>query len=143
MRSHGPLTCAVEIFPSEVDAGEEASVTVRASCPHGCDLSGRRVSIRDQHDNEVASTELIRFNDDAYITSILALRTPLKVGKHHYGLVIPASETEDVFHEVTSTSFSFVTKAHAASVNAWGLPSAIAVGERFRLNVGVKCSHSM
>ncbi|MGH9253005.1 MAG: hypothetical protein ACRD3C_00380 [Vicinamibacterales bacterium] len=43
-------------------------------------------------------------------------------------------------HEETSTEFSFVAKAHAASVNAWGLPSTIAAGERFQLKIGVKCS---
>jgi hypothetical protein len=43
-------------------------------------------------------------------------------------------------HEEISTEFSFVAKAHAASVNAWGWPSAIAAGERFRFKIGVKCS---
>jgi hypothetical protein len=29
---------------------------------------------------------------------------------------------------------------HATSVNVWGVPSAIAAGERFRFKVGIKCS---
>jgi hypothetical protein len=33
-----------------------------------------------------------------------------------------------------------MAKVHATSVNVWGLPFAIAAGERFRLKVGVKCS---
>jgi hypothetical protein len=36
--------------------------------------------------------------------------------------------------------FSFATKAHAVSVNVWGLPSATGAGERFRFKVGIKCS---
>ena len=30
---------------------------------------------------------------------------------------------------------------HATSVVAWDIPSAIVVGERFRMKVGIKCSH--
>ena len=54
--------------------------------------------------------------------------------------VLAAQEKAGVLHEETSTEFSFVAMAHAASVNVWGLPSAIAAGERFKLKVGVKCS---
>ena len=49
---HGDRTCTVEVAPSEVDAGAELTVTVRASCPHGCDLTGQNVSIRDRDDTE-------------------------------------------------------------------------------------------
>ena len=54
--------------------------------------------------------------------------------------VLAAQEKDGVLHEATSTEFSFATKPHATSVNVWGLPSAIAAGERFRFKVGIKCS---
>ena len=57
-----------------------------------------------------------------------------------YRAVLAAQEKDGVLHEESSTEFSLATKAHAASVNVWGLPSAIAAGERFRLKVGIKCS---
>jgi len=34
-----------------------------------------------------------------------------------------------------------IPKPHATSVVAWDLPSAIVVGERFRMKVGIKCAH--
>ena len=34
-----------------------------------------------------------------------------------------------------------VVEPHATHVVAWDIPSAIVVGERFRIKVGVKCSH--
>jgi len=68
------------------------------------------------------------------------LRAPLEAGEHIYRAVLAAAEKDGVAHEETATAFCFVTKAHATSVNVWGLPSAIAAGERFGLKVGIKCS---
>jgi hypothetical protein len=31
---------------------------------------------------------------------------------------------------------------HTTNVSAWEVPSAIAIGERFRIRVGIKCSHA-
>ena len=140
VRRHGQRTCAVEVSPREVDAGAELTITVRASCPHGCDLRGQSVSIRNQDDIELARVELTEFDREAHVTSAFVLRVPLEVGEHVYRAVLAAQEKDGTLHEETSTEFSFAAKAHAASVNVWSLPSAIAAGERFRLKVGIKCS---
>jgi hypothetical protein len=137
--THGQRTCAVEVAPGEVDAGAELTVTCRVACPHGCDLAGQSVSIRNQDNTELASAELTERDGEAYVTA-LALRAPLKVGEHTYRAVLAAEEKDGDLHEETSREFSVVAMAHAASVNVWGLPSAIAAGERFRFNVGIKCS---
>ena len=139
IRTHGQRTCAVDVSGREVDAGAEVTVSARVSCPHGCDLGGQRVSIRTQDDTELASAELTERDGEAYVTRALALRAPLEVGEHICRAVLAASEKDGVLHEEISTEFSFVAKAHAASVNAWGLPSVIAAGERFRFKIGVKC----
>lgn len=139
-KTHGQRTCAVEVASGEVDAGAELTVTARVSCPHGCDLRGQRISVRAYDDTELASAELTEFDGEAYVTSAIALRAPFKVGEHIYRAVLTAQERDGVSHEETSTEFSFAAKAHAASVNVWGLPYAIAAGERFRLKVGIKCS---
>jgi hypothetical protein len=140
VRTHGLRTCAVEFFPSEVDAGAELTVRALVSCPHGCDLRGQSVSIRNQDGAELASAELTEFDGEAYVTGACVVRAPLEVGEHIYRAVLAAQEKEGVLHEETSTEFSFVALAHAASMNVWGLPSAIAAGERFSFKVGIKCS---
>jgi hypothetical protein len=140
IRTHGPRTCGVEVSPSEVDAGAELTVTVRASCPDGCDLGGQSVSILNRDDTELASGALTEFDGEAHVTSAFTLQAPLEVGEHVYRAVLAPQEKDGVLHEATSTEFSFAAKAHATSVNVWGMPSAIAAGERFRLKVGVKCS---
>jgi hypothetical protein len=140
LKTHGQRMCAVEVSPGEVDAGTELTVTARVSCPMGCDLRGQRVSIRNPEDAELAAAELDEFDGEAYATSAFAVPTPLKAGDHIYRAVFAAHEKDEVLHEETSTALSFATKAHAASVNVWGLPSALAAGERFRFKVGIKCS---
>src|SRR5262249_16629286 len=119
--THGERTCTIEVAPNEVDAGAELTVTVRASCPHGCDLSGQKVLIRERDDTELACAELTAL-DGATFGTALALRAPLKVGEHVCRAVIAAQEKDGVRHAESTTAFSFTTKAHAASVNAWGLP---------------------
>ena len=138
MRTHGQPVCAVEVSPREVDAGAELTVTGRVSCPHGCDLRGQSVSIRNPGDAELVTAELVEFDNEACVTSACVLRAPLDTGEHVYRAVLAAQEKGGVLHEETSTEFSFATKAHTASVNVWGLPSAIPGGERFSFKVGVR-----
>jgi len=129
----------VEVAPNEVDAGAELTVTVRAFCPHGCDLSGQSVLIRERDDTEPACGELAALDDGTFGTA-LALRAPLDVGEQVCRAVLAAQEKDGVRHAESTTAFSFVAIPHAASVNVWSLPSAIAAGERFGFKVGIRCS---
>jgi hypothetical protein len=133
-------TCAVEVSPREVDAGGELTVTVRVTCPDGFELRGQSVSIRNRDGTELATAELREFDGETCATGAFVLRGPLEVGEHTYRAVLAAHEKNGVLREETATEFSFAAKPHATSVNVWGLPSAIAAGERFRFKVGIKCS---
>jgi hypothetical protein len=137
--AHHQRTCAVEVSPSEVAAGAELTVAVAVSCPQGCDLRGQSVSIQDREGAELASSELTEFEGETYVTRAFVLGAPLEVGEYTWRAILAGHE-RDARYEPTFTAFSFATKAHAASMNVWGLPSAIAEGERFRFKVGVKCS---
>ena len=138
--THDGCTCTVEVAPSEVDAGAELTVTARATCPQGCDLTGQSVSIRDRDDIELACAKLEVIENGAFGTGVLALRAPVKVGEHVLRAVLAAQDKDGVRHPESATAFSFTAMAHGASVNVWGLPSAISAGERFSFKVGVKCS---
>src|SRR4249919_3424240 len=113
--THGQRTCMVEVSPSEVDAGTELTVRALVTCPEGCDLRGQSVSIRNRDDTELASAELTKIEDESCVTSALVLRAPLVVGEHIYRAVLAAQEKDGVLHEESSTEFSFIAKAHAAS----------------------------
>jgi len=138
--SHGQLTCTVEISPSEVDAGMEMIVTTRVTCPHGCDLTGQFASIRDQDDVEVVRTQLNSMDEGTCVTNPCTLHAPRTMGNHTWRAVFVGVERSRISHEETSVTFTFTTLAHTAHVHAWGMPPAIAAGERFKFNVGIKCS---
>src|SRR5262249_31311059 len=89
---------------------------------------------------ELATAELTEHEGGAYATRAFVLRAPVEAGEHIYCAMLVAQEADGVLHEATSTEFTFATQPHAASVNVWGLPSAVAVGEPFRFKVGIKCS---
>jgi hypothetical protein len=140
VRIHAERTCMAEVTPHEADAGGELTVVVRASCPDGCDLQGQGVSIRNEDGTELAVAELGEVEGDSYATGAVALQAPLDVGEHVWRAVLVAIEKDGVLHEETVATFAFSTQAHAASVNVWGVPSAIPVGESFSVKVGIKCS---
>jgi hypothetical protein len=138
--SHGQSTCTVEVSPSEVDVGTDLIIIVRASCPHGCDLTGRGVSIRDQDGTELATAELTESDDGSFVTDELVLKAPSSAGEQTYAVVLALMERDGIVHEETTTNFTFAVRAHPASGNVWGLPSAIPAGEPFKFKVGLKCS---
>jgi hypothetical protein len=138
--THGERTCTVEVGPSEVDAGADLTVTVRASCPQGCDLSGQSVSIRDRDNAELAHADLSADDSETYTADALVLEAPHDVGEHVWRAVLATHERNGVRHDEVATPFSFTAMAHAANVNVWGLPSAISAGERFSFKVGIRCS---
>ncbi len=138
--AHHRRTCAVEVSPGEVAVGTELTVAVAVSCAYGCDLRGQRVSIQDRDGAELASSELTEVEGETYVTSPFVLAAPREVGEHTWRAILAGHASDGVLHAPTLTAFSFATKAHAASVNVWGLPSAIAAGEGFTLKIGVKCS---
>jgi hypothetical protein len=140
MKRHGPCTYAVEVSPDEIDAGAELTITVRASCPHGCGLAGQRVSIRNEDGAALARIELGAVKGEAWAAATCALQAPADAREHSWHATLAAYEQNGAQHDETSTGFSFTTRAHIASVNVWALPSAIVAGERFRFNVGIKCS---
>jgi hypothetical protein len=137
---HDHCICTVEVSPDEVDAGAEIVLKVRVECPRGRGLSGASVSIRNHDDAELARAKLMKSDGETYEPSDIVLAAPRVVGEHVYRAVLVAADEDGTLHEQASTEARFVVKPHAALLNVWGVPSAIAAGERFKFTVGVKCS---
>src|SRR5258708_27918352 len=107
VRTHGQRTCAVEVSASEVDAGAELMLTAFVSCPHGCDLRGQRVSIRNPDGAELASAELTAIDGEAHVMNALVLRAPLQAVDHNYHAVLAALKTDVATHDQTSSASPF------------------------------------
>jgi hypothetical protein len=127
--------------PPEVDAGAFIALQGRVSCSSACDLRGKIVKIIAQDAVEVKEIRLVTFYGGAYETDRIVIKAPITPGEYTWTAVFPAQEKEGVLHQESSAPFSFTVKPHhATSMAVWDVPSPIAVGDRFRMKVGVKCS---
>jgi hypothetical protein len=136
----GQTTCAVDVSPDVVDAGAEITLQGKVSCSPACDLRGHTLLIKDQAGAEAGSVELTTFDGKTNETPALVVKAPVKAGGYTWLAVCPAVVKEGVSYAEASTPITFTVEPHTTNIVAWDIPSAIEVGERFRMKVGIKCS---
>jgi hypothetical protein len=138
---HGQTTCAVDISPDVVEAGDELILRGKASCAPACDLRGHMLLVKDQAGADAGSVAFTAFNGETNETGELVVNAPVTPGEFAWVAVCPAFVKHGIAYPEASTPISFTVRAHATSVVAWDIPSAIVVGEKFSMKVGIKCSH--
>ena len=137
---HETTTSMVEAPLAEVHGRTDMALKVKVSCSSGCELWGRTVKIIAQDGVAVEETVLVSFDGTANETDEFLVRAPFEPGEYTCTALFPAQERKGILHEESSAPFSFVVKQHATSVEVWDVPSPIAVGDEFKIKVGVKCS---
>ena len=126
--------------PSHCLAGTEMVLKVRVSCPHGCNLQGKKIRILGQEGSQLAEAELGEFIGPGNMTGDLKLQTPVQLGEITWQAFFPFCEEGNTRHEESHVRFSFQVLPHDTSLAVWDTPSpAILERENF-LKVGVKCS---
>lgn len=134
-------TCAVRVAADVVDAGAGLTLQVKLSCSPVCDLRGHTVLIRDHAGADVTRVELTRFDGTATETEEFAVTAPLNPGRYTWSVVSPPVVRGRVSCPEATSTVSFDVKPHTTNVVVWDIPSAIVVGERFKVKVGIKCAH--
>jgi len=124
----------------EVLAGTDMALKVEVSCPSGCDLRSGTVRVIAQDGTVAKEVPLISFEEGINGTGEFALKAPVEVGECTWNVAYPGQEVGGVFHHPSSTQFSFTVSPHPTSIAVWNLISPIALGNRFKIKVGVKCS---
>jgi hypothetical protein len=137
----GHTTCAVDISPGVVDAGAEMTLRGKVSCSPACDLRGHTLLVKDQAGAEAGRVKLTEFDGVRNATREFVVKAPGKPGGYTWLAVCPAVVKEGVSYSEASTPISFTVKPHRTNVLAWDIPSAVVVGERFRIKVGIKCTN--
>ena len=137
----GQATCVVDVSPDVVDAGAEMTLRGKVSCSPACDLRGHTLLVKDQAAADAGSVALTAFNGETNETSEFVVKAPVTPGRYAWLAVCPAVVKQGISYPEASTPISFTVKPHTTSVVAWDMPSAIVAGERFRMKVGIKCSH--
>jgi hypothetical protein len=137
MRGH--TTCAVDVSPGVVDAGADVTLQGKISCSPACDLRGHTLLIKDQTGANTGRVEIREFDGVTNTTGEFVVKAPFQPGVYTWLAVSPALVKEGVSYMQVSTPISFTVKPHTTHVVAWDAPSAVVVGERFRMKAGIKC----
>ncbi len=138
---HVHTTCTVDISPVVVDAGAEMTLQGKLSCAPARDLRGHTLLIKDHTGADARRVERNEFDCGTNLTRDSVVKAPIKPGQYTWSAVSPAIEKEGVSYAQASAPISFEVKPHTTHVLAWDTPSAVVVGQRFRIKVGIKCSN--
>ena len=135
----GAIALEVHEAAPEVDAGRDFSLTLRATCRYGCNLSGAPFIVRES--GEVRDTgQLPDLTGDRQDTAAITLRAPDAIGEFEWAVIVPGHTVDGVVHDEGSVTLSLRTRPHATSLAVWDHPSAVVIGQAFHVKVGVKCS---
>jgi hypothetical protein len=126
-------------IPQVVEAGTDIALTVKVSCPSGCDLRGRPVTVM-ASDAVVMMRELATYDETINETEDFTLKVPSEVGEYAWSILFPRHETESTVHEESCLPIVFRTKPHTTSLAVWDTPSPVVVNSSFKVKVGIKCS---
>lgn len=137
----GYTTYVVDVSPNVVDAEEEMTLCVKATPLPRCDLRGHALLVTDQTGASVARIELSKFDGETNEANALIVNAPIVPGEHTWLVVSSAVVKDGVAYAEAASPISFTVKPHRTYIVAWDIPSAIVAGERFRIKVGMKCSH--
>ncbi|MDY7080380.1 MAG: carboxypeptidase-like regulatory domain-containing protein [Chloroflexota bacterium] len=140
VETHKTSTSMVKADSDEIDGDADMALKVKVSCHSACDLWGKIVKIVAQDSAMAKESVLVSFDGTANETDEFIVRSPFEPGEYTWTAVFPAQEKEGVLHEESSTPFSFIVNPHAISIKVWDVPSSIAIGDEFRIKIGVKCS---
>jgi hypothetical protein len=144
VRNHCTNVELSEPAPPELAVGSELVLTIKVSCPAGCDLAAMPVTLTgpdgvavpiEPHSgrDRVGETSEVTLHD-------ITLKTPQQVGEHVWSVRFLPHQSEDVLHEECTLPICVRTKPHGTSLAVWAVPSPVVMGERFCLKVGAKSS---
>jgi hypothetical protein len=125
---------------AEIDARTAIVLTVKVSCPHGCDLRERVINVITPDGAVVGESRLAEFSDHVNETTEFAFIAPDEVGDHSWTVVFPQQEAEGLVHEEGSLPITVRIIPHDTSLAVWGVPSPVVIGHPFRIQVGATCS---
>jgi hypothetical protein len=140
VQSHHTNTEMSRSAPPQVDAGTAIGFKVKVSCPSGCDLRGNTVRVVDQDRTVAKEVALTSFEEGKNETNGFTVEGPIEPGQCTWSVVFPAQDVGGVLHDESSTPVLFSVRPHATIMTVWDIPSPVAVNDKFKIKVGVKCS---
>jgi hypothetical protein len=138
--TRGQVEIVLEISPDPVDAGAEIVLHARVSFSPPGDPSGHTLLVKDEAGAELGVLELTESDDEEAAAGEAVLKAPLTVRDHVWSVLSPTLVKKSVSYEEVSQAISFAVRPHTIRVLAWDAPPTVVAGDRFKINVGIKCS---
>jgi hypothetical protein len=140
IKAHDTNISMVKAAPAEVNGGTDIALKVNVSCSSACDLWGKLVKINTHAGVEAKVIVLNSFDGTANEADEFVIKAPLEPGEYTWEAVFPRQKNAGILHEESTVPISFNVKSHTIIMEVYDIPSPIAVGEEFKLNIGVKCA---
>ena len=120
--------------PPEVAVGASMVLTVRLTCPAGCDLSDAPLTVTAP---DGVCTPFRRWNRTQRARAI-ALTAPRTVGAHVWRVCAAPHEAAGIRHEPAPLAVAVRTRSQETSLAVWAMPSPVVTGQSFAVKVGAK-----
>src|SRR4051794_12365971 len=132
-----PTTIALaDGAPTTIAVGEGFGVSVKVSCPHGCDLRGQHVTVT--MPDGATQMQTLSACIEGINEGLIVLGAPRQAGEHTWRIAFDAQEHGGVHHDHSALSLAIKIEPHATSLAVWDIPSPVAMGEPFAIKVGAK-----
>lgn len=140
VKVHKTSISIIEAIPAEIDAGADILLKARVLCTSSCNLQGGRIRIIDPQGDVVTEVDLPLSDGTSKETDEFTVKAPIMPRKYTWTAVFPAQQKEGILHQESSAQFSFNVKPHLISLSVWGIPLPVSKGEKFKVEIGAKCS---
>jgi hypothetical protein len=133
--AHATVIAAEE--PTEVAVGAEFVLTVRVSCPDGCDLSSLPIEVLTP-DNVIVRVKPDLDNAAAGATHRVVLKAPLHAEQHVWRVSCPAHGSGGRRHGAAQLRVPVQIRPRETSLAVWSIPSPVVTDRPFAIKVGAK-----
>ena len=138
--TRGEVNIALDVSPDTVDAGAGLLLQARVLYSPSFELTGPSLLVKDGAGAELGVLKLTELDDEENAVGKLALKAPIKTGNYVWSALSPSFVKDGVSYDEVSTPILFAVKPHATRVLAWDAPATVVAGDRFKINIGIKCS---
>jgi hypothetical protein len=141
MTAGGPahVTVIAAEEPAGVGAGAEFIMTIRVSCPDGCNLSSLPIEVLTP-DNVIMAVKPDLDDPPAEAAHHVALKAPLQAGQHVWRVSCAAHESSGRHHRATELQVPVRIRPQETSLAVWSIPSPMVTDRPFAIKVGAKSS---
>jgi hypothetical protein len=117
--------------PAEIAVGADMVLTVRVTCPAGCDLADAPLTVTAPDGSVLAVPP-------SGADRTIALTAPRQVGEHVWRVIAAPHEVAGVRHEAVPLAVAVRARSQETSLAVWAMPSPVVTGQRFAVKVGAK-----